>query len=219
MGSLSSQNQEKSICRLVEKDDFPEIIKLMKRLRIPIAGLYSRAIYTAICRQALKDDRIVFVVAENQGKLIGLVFAIIDRNRFLISFLLRNPLFALQILFRKFLRIMRIGVSERVPNPAQLEVIRKYLTTSHSGRSWWKDSSPQIAKAGFIAVDSKYRRSGVGFKLNRYRDKVLMERGVKRYDGIVELHRFPQIQLLYKTGFRIERRGNKFFVSKDLLLK
>ncbi len=135
MASLSSKNPEKSICRLLEKNDFRKVIELMKKLRIPLAGLYSRAIYTAIYRQALIDDRIVFVVAENQRKLIGLVIAIIDRNSFWISFLLRHPLFALQISFRKLLRLMGMGVSKRVPNSAKLEAVSKYLTTSHSERS------------------------------------------------------------------------------------
>ena len=106
--------------------------------------------------------------------------------------------FALQILFRKLLGLMGIGVSKRVPNSAQLEAISKYLTTSHSDRSWWKDSSPQIAKAVFLAIDPKYRRCGIGYELNRYRDKVLVERGVNRYDGFVEMHRIPQIHLLHK---------------------
>ncbi len=211
-----SQNSEKSICRLLQKNDFPQIIELMKKLRISIVGLYSRAIYTAIYHQALIDDRIVFVVAEKQRKLIGLVIAIIDRNSFLISFLLRHPLFALQIFFGKLLRLMGIGVSRRVPNSAQLEAVSKCLTTSHTDKSWWKDSSPRIAKAVFISIDPKYQGCGIGFELNRYRDKVLVERGVNRYDGIVEIHRIPQILLLHKTGFRIEKRGNKFFVSKDL---
>ena len=97
-----------------------------------------------------------------------------------------------------------------------LQFCTTYLTTSISNRSWWKDSSPQIAKALFLAIDPEYQRSGIGFLLNQFRDEVLVNRGVKRYDGIVEMHRIPQIHLLHKTGFQIQKRRNKFFVSKDL---
>jgi ribosomal protein S18 acetylase RimI-like enzyme len=204
----------KFTCRLLQRNDYPQIIELMHKLKIPVAGLYSKAIYTAIYRRALTDKRIVFVVVELQSKLIGLVIALIDRNSFWISFLLRHPLFAIQILFRKLFRFMEVGVTEIVPDPAHLEDINKYLTTSISDRSWWKDSSPQIAKALFLSIDPEYRKSGIGFLLNQYRDKVLVERGVKRYDGIVEIHRIPQIHLLHKAGFSIEKRGDRFFVSK-----
>jgi len=106
-------------------------------------------------------------------------------------------------------------VNGKTPDPEQLEAISKYFTTFRSGSSWL-ESSPQIAKAIFISVDPAYRGSGVGLELNQYRDKVFIERGVKRYDGYVEIQRVPQFHLLHKTGFQIERRGNKFFVSKYL---
>jgi len=188
----------------------------MKKLRIPIAGLYSKTIYTAICNKALTDNRIVFVVAENQRKLVGLVIAIIDRNRFLVSFLIKHPILALQIFFIKFLILIKARINGRKPNFAQMEYIKKYIKNSPSKRSWWKDSSPEIAKAVFISVVPEYRGRKIGLKLNRYRDEILVRRGVERYDGIVELHRIPQIRLLYKTGFYIERKGPKLFVSKDL---
>jgi ribosomal protein S18 acetylase RimI-like enzyme len=210
-----SQNSEELICRLIQKKDYPEIIKLMKDSNIPVAGLYCTSIYTAIYHQALTDDRIVFGVAEYDGKLIGLIIAIIDWNKFWTSFLTKHPLLALHILFVRLIRKAGIGVIKSDYDSEQLKAIEKYLTTSIANRSW-KDSSPQIAKAIFISVDPKYRGQKIGLELNRFRDKVFVERGVTRYDGWVEMHRIPQIHLLHKTGFLIERRGDKFFVSKDL---
>lgn len=208
-------DSKKPICRLVEKKDYPQIIDLMQNSKFSIAGLYSRSIFNAIYRQALTDNRIVFGVAEYENKLIGLVIAIIDWNKFWIFFLLGHPLLALHILFRQIIKKAGIGVIKKDYNSEQLNTIEKYLTTSISERSW-KDSSPQIAKAIFISVDPKYRGLKIGLDLNRFRDKVFIERGVKRYDGWVEIHRIPQLNLLHKTGFLIEKRGNKFFVSKDL---
>ena len=139
----------------------------------------------------------------------------ISRKNFLISFFLKHPILVIEMVFKKVFRKLGKSMNEKAPDPEQLETISKYLSPSHSGFSWW-DSSPEIAKAIFISVDPSYRGSGVGLELNQYRDKVFIERGVKRYDGYVEIHRVPQFHLLHKTGFRIERRGNKFFVSKKM---
>ena len=210
-----SQNPEKPICRLLQKSDYPEIIELMQKSNIPFGGLYSRAIYTALYRQALIDDKIVFGVAEYEGKLIGLVIALIDWNSFWISFLRRHPLLAAHIFTKRLMKKVGLKESKKDYDPEKLKEIDQYLTTSISDRCW-KDSSPQIAKAIFIAVDPEYRGLKIGYKLNRFRDTVFVDRGVKRYDGWVEMHRIPQLHLLHKTGFLIEKRGDKFFVSKDL---
>lgn len=213
---FNRQKIDEPVCRLLHQNDYHQIIVLMKKLNIPIADLHSKAIYDAIYRQALVDKRIVFAVVEQNETLIGLVIALIDRNRFWISFLLKHPQFIIQILYKKILRFVGIGVNKSIPDQSELEDIEKFLTTTISDRSWWKDSSPKIAKALFLAIDPDYRAKGIGYKLNQFRDKILVERGVIRYDGIVKLHRIPQIYLLHKTGFRIEKRGKLFFVSKDL---
>jgi len=78
---------DQTFCRLLQKKDYPQIVELMEKLRIPIFDLYSKAIYRSFSRQALKDEKIVFAVVERNNKLVGLVIALIDRNRFLVSFL------------------------------------------------------------------------------------------------------------------------------------
>jgi hypothetical protein len=190
----------------------------MEEIRPEIAGLFSRSMYTAICRQALVDERLVVTVAEDQGKLIGFTINIIDQNRFWISFLKKHPLLASRIAFRKFLNLMGLGVSARRLEPTQLEIINKYITPGPSGRSW-KDSSPRIAKAIFNGVAEQYRGSRtVGKELLSYRKEVLLERGVKRADGIILMHRIASVKLLHKQGGPIEKigKGDKLFVSVDL---
>ena len=211
----AAQNPEKPICRLLQAKDFPEIIGLMKKSNIPFGGLYSDAIYKALYRRALVDDKIVFGVAEYENKLIGMVIALIDWNRFWRSFLLRHPVLAMHIFSNRIMDKLGFKEGKKDVDPEKLKDIDQYLTTSISDRCW-KDSSPQIAKAIFIAVDPDYRGLKVGYQLNRFRDTVFIERGVKRYDGWVEMYRIPQLHLLHKTGFLIEKRGDKFFVSKDL---
>ena len=215
MTESAAPNSKDPIYRLLQKKDCPEVIDLMQKSNIPVGGLYCRSIYKALCRQALKDKRIVFGVVEYEFKLIGMIIAIIDWNRFWTLFLLRHPLLALRISFRRLLRKAGMGVAKIDYDEEQLKTVEPYLTNTLADRSW-KDSSPQIAKAIFLMVDPEYRRLKIGLGLNRLRDQILMERGVKRYDGWVEMHRIPQIHLLHKTGFLIDRRSDKFFVSKDL---
>ena len=218
MESPPPEGSVKPLCRMLDQDDLPEIIHLMEEIRPHIAGLCSRSIYTAICRQALVDERLVITVAEDRGKLIGFTINIIEQNRFWISFLTKRPLLASRIAFRKFLNLMGLGVSARKLEPAELEIINKYVSPGSSGRSW-KDSSPTIAKAIFIGVAEQYRGSKiVGKALLNYRKKVLLERGVKRADGIILMHRIASIKLLHKQGGRIERtgKGDRLFVSVDL---
>jgi GNAT superfamily N-acetyltransferase len=189
----------------------------MEEFRPSIVGLRSRALYTAICRQTLKDDRLVFIVAEARGKLIGFSTAIIDRNRFWISFLPKRPLLSVRIVFKMFLRLIRVGESERVPEPKELEMIKEYIAPTPPGRSWWGDSSPSIAKGLYMAVSKGHRGKGIGRELLRSRNKVLVERGVKRFDGITQTYNISQIQLFHSEGFRIERKGkdDKLFVTID----
>lgn len=216
--NLEKSAAEGALCRVLIKNDYPQVIDLMAKSKIPFAGLYSKAIYRAIYREALVDKKIMFVVAEHKKKLIGLVIAIINWKVFWVSFLLKHPILACQIVYNKLKKkMLHSAPKNEKPHITieQMNEIRQYLTDSIKDRSW-DDTSPEIAKAIFISVDPEYRRSGIGLKLNKYRDKVLIERGVKRYDGWVQAHRIPQLHLLHKTGFFIEKRGNSFFVSKDL---
>ena len=203
------------VCRLLQKDDYPEIVELMKKFHISIAGLYSSAVYTAFYRRAIVDDRVVFGVAEYEHKLVGLVIAIIDWNKFWPSFLFRHWLIALRIPFNKLADRLRKSESKPTYDPQKLKDVDQYLTTAIADRSW-NDSSPKIAKALYIAVDPNCRGLKIGYRLNRFRDTILIQRGVERYDGWVDSHSIPQLHLLHKTGFLIERRGDKFFVSKDI---
>jgi GNAT superfamily N-acetyltransferase len=209
------QRLRKLFCRLLRQDDLPEILSLLEEVRPEIAGLTTRTIYATICQKALIDERVVFVVAEGHGKLKGFAIAIIDRNCFWASFLCKHPLLALRIALRRFLRLTIVGRTKEVPDPKQLEIIEKCILSPPSDRSWWKDSSPQIAKGLFIAVHKKHQSKGIGRELLRYRDKVLEDRGVKRVDGIILMHRIPSVKLFYSEGFRIEKKNNRFFVTKD----
>jgi GNAT superfamily N-acetyltransferase len=218
MKSSRLQGTVKPVYRLLEQDDLPEIVHLIEEFRPTFARLRSRVLYAAICRQALIDERLVFIIAEARGELIGFSIAIIDRNRFWISFLPRYPLLSVRIVFKVFLKPIRVGESVRTPGPEELEIIKEYIAPSHSGRSWWRDSSPRIAKGLYIAVAEKYRGKGIGRQLLRSRNRVLVERGVKRFDGITHLYNIPQIHLFHSEGFRIERKGKggKLFVTIDL---
>lgn len=217
MESPQLKSSGKPLYRLLEQDDLPKILHLMEEFRPSIVGLRSRALYAAVCRQALRDDRLVFIVAETQGKLIGFSIAIIDRNQFWISLLPKHPLLSVRIVFKMFLRLIGVGKSARVPEPNELQMIKEYIAPTPSGRSWWGDSSPLIAKGLYMAVSKKHRGRGIGRELLRSRNKVSVERGVRRFDGITQTYNISQIHLFHSEGFRIERKGkdDKVFVTID----
>ena len=108
----------------------------------------------------------------------------------------------------------RIGYK---PDPEELEKVNKYIASFPSGRRWLSDSSPEIAKGIYTAVSPQYRRRGIATKLLHYRDSVLVERGVKRVDGRIEIRNVPQIRALHKEGGRIERSSDMLFVTRYLI--
>ena len=58
--------------RLLETKDFPEIIKVMEELNVPIAGMHSFCVYDKFCHYAMRNDKVIFVIAEIKSKIIGL---------------------------------------------------------------------------------------------------------------------------------------------------
>ena len=205
------------IYRLLGRNDLPEIIKLMEEIRPPVAGLRSRQIYAAICCAALKTDKVVFVVAEQETKLIGFAIAIIEYKRFWKIFLRNHILLALQIIVSKFVQFFQ---RKRKANASfESNTIRKYLYSRHPGhpeRSW-KDSSPFIAKSLYTGVRRNFRKRGIGKDLQKFRNHILAQRSVKRVDAKIDPQNIPSIRMHHATGTQIvQERSRMLFVTTDL---
>ena len=203
---------EELICRLLDKNDMPEIYDLMEEIRPPIAGLSSNAIYSAICCDALSIKNVVIVVAKEQEKLIGFNIAIIDLRHYWRSFPQRHLLLAIRIVVYRLLRLIRVGFNVVVPASDQPDLNNKYISSFPSNRSW-KDSTSLIAKIVYAGVAKQHRKKGVGEKLMKYLLRSLAKYGVRRVDAYINMANIPSIRLCYKMGYRIERMANGLFAS------
>jgi hypothetical protein len=187
----------------------------MKVIKPDIAGLHSEKLYDAICADALSDKRIVIVVAEKQSRLIGFNLTIIDRNRYWRLFIVKHPLFALQIALHRFLRLLKVSPVQKVTHSADPKDIRQYITTIPSGRSW-KDSSPEIAKLVMTALLKEHRGKRISVGFGAYVLDVLAHHNVRRVDTKIDPHNIPSIRFTYGLGFTIERTGERLFATIDL---
>ena len=199
--------------------DIDSVCMLMKDLQPNIGGSRDPSMYQALCREALSDKRVVFIVGEEQTKVIAFYIAVIDRNKWRLSFLSRHPLIVLKmVLKRTFNRLSKIskGVSgEQADVETKMPDISAYISPSTTNRSW-KDSSPQIAKLLFYGVAVTHRGKHVAKRLIEHMLRTLFERGVSRADAIILLHNIAEVRVVHGLGFNIYRQGGCLFVTKDL---
>jgi len=204
---------------MLEKGDIDKVTLTMKELQPNIGGSRDPSMYRSLCHEALLDKRVVFIVAEEQSKIIAFYLAIIDRNRWRITFMVRHPAIVTQMVFKRafnrFLKILKKVFGKTTGFETNMPDISMFVTPSLTNRSW-KDSSPKIAKLLFDGVAVNQRGRHIAKKLTEYMFKALAERGVSRADGIILLHNIAEIRVVHGLGFNIYRHGDSLFVTKDL---
>ena len=210
---------EAPIFRMLKKEDMESVLQLMQDLQPNIGGSRDPSMYRALCHEALIDKRVVFIVGEEQSKIIAFYLAIIDRNRWRLAFMLRHPLIVTQMTFKRaFNRLMKIS-RKRSGKTANLDMatpdISKYVSPSTTDRSW-RDSSPQIAKILFDGVAVSHQGRHIATGMRDYMYKVLAENGVRRVDAIILSNNIRPIRVAYKLGFNIYMEGGSLLVTKDL---
>jgi hypothetical protein len=207
--------------RLLKKNDLPQICTLMAQIKPPIAGLQSKSVYSAMCHDALKDKRLVFLVAEKNKELIGFTLAIIDRKNFWKAFTLRHPYLSARIFIVKFFKALRFKLaihrSTIIENENEHQnLIDKWIKSSKSvicGR--YADS--QIAHTQYTAVAEGYRKEGIGIELQNSRDRILKEIGVKQLCSNVNIKNIAGIIMNYRRGgWKAERKGYWIKMSRDI---
>ncbi len=204
---------------MLEKDDIKSVLKLMEEIQPNIGGSRDPSMYQALCHEALLDKRMVFIVGEEQSKIIAFYLAIIDRNRWRITFMFRHPFIVMQMVFeRTFKRLLKISkkAAHKIKDfENNMQDISMYLTSIPPSKSW-KDSSSRIAKLLYIAVGESHRGKSIAKRTWEYALDVLAKCGVERVDTEILLNNIPSIQLHKGLGFNIYRRGRSLFVTKDL---
>ena len=207
------------IFRVLEKDDIKSVLNLMEEIKPNIGGSRDLSLYHALCHEALLDKRVVFIVGEEQSKKIAFYLAIIDRDRWRMSFMFRHPLMVTKMIFnRTFNRLRKLlkAAGPKMGNfKSDMPDISMYIKLGSSNKSW-KDSSSRIAKLLYIAVSESHRGKSIAKEMWEYALKVLTDCGVIRVDTEILLNNIPSIRLHYGLGFYIYKQGGALFVTKDI---
>jgi RimJ/RimL family protein N-acetyltransferase len=188
---------------LIQKRDVPQLVKLLGEMEVPIAGCPSKRLYSIFCREAFANRDLVIVTAKTgSGRVVGFNISIINRRRFWMIFALKHPIATFQILLKKYSDKVRIKRNGGHATESVHDDIKKYLSTdSNSVR--WQDSGKEIAKIIYTGVHPDFRNRHVGTHIARYRNRVLLAKGVKRLDGTVSPKNIASIKLNHRLGVTI----------------
>lgn len=177
--------------------------RLLVRLAVAFAGVASPSLSEAICKESIRrGSPLILVVASRGDDVFGLAIAVRDHARFWKSFLVRHPLQALRVGWR------RTGMARHEHgiggghHPA--------LTPS------WSDAGPEIAKVLFIGVAPEDRREGCGQRLYAELFRHLRESGATRIDARIDIDNHASIRLHEATGWSVWRDGSSAFATRRL---
>jgi len=182
----------------LQPDNLVALVDLASSLHVAIAGLESRWLYGAICRDALDDGRVVCLVCEVDGQVAGFVMAVLDAAAYWKEFIIRRPFLAAHIfavrLWRKTAETA--GAGSAPPSG------RGLFETGQAPGSW-KESSDRIAKIQFIGVGPSFRGGGIGVELYRRLAVHLRELGLTRMDARIAADNPASIKLHHAAGWKL----------------
>lgn len=211
--------EKEPVFRQLEDRDIPNVLKLMIEISPNIGGARYPSLYHALCRESLIDKRVVFIVGEKQSDIVAFHIAIIDRDKWRKSFMMRHPLILARMALSRINHTLRRAVKkathQRKGLPKPIANIDEFVTPGNTNRSW-KDSSPQIAKVLFIGVAESQRGKRIIKSLYEYRDQVLAKRGVKRVDSVILSDNIKMIRASVRLGVSVYKRDGALMTTKDL---
>ncbi len=199
--------------QLINLEDLSNIYEFLNEIKPSIAGLNSNKIYSAICRDALHNNKMIIVTAKSKERVVGIVITLIDWKSYWKHFSMHHPVLAGEILIYRLRRILadrKVEVNESYQN----NFIDDLISPSNLSRSW-KDSLPCIAKVIFIGVRKDYRGKGIGKQLYNYLFKVLAEKGVIRVDACIDITNISSILFHSRMGWGIIKKTRELFCTID----
>ncbi|MFO7719172.1 MAG: GNAT family N-acetyltransferase [Gillisia sp.] len=216
--SIKTEKNSQLVFRLLKKNDLKNVLNLMSEIKPMIGGVRYRSFYYVICLEALSDKRVVFAVCEEKSKIVGFRIAIIDLYNWRRSLFYRHPLVGMMVVFtRIFNKILKQTRNRKkiIDKDFKIQAIKEFITTVPTDKSW-SDLSPEIAKGLFVGVAESHRGKHVGKQLVQYTNQIMAERGQRRIDGRILMNNVPSIRLHFGLGYEIYKKGNYFFVTKNL---
>lgn len=202
------------VCRVVQRDDYEQLLHLLGRIRPALGGFSSSSLYSALIESALRDPLVTICVARIDDSLVGYTIAIVDWDRFWRRFAFRHPIVAVRVALRKYLKRRRRRPRHPGGNAEQL--IQGQHAASGESIASWSDSSRRIAKILHTGVDQSVRSRGVGAALHRAVFAELSAVGVERLDARFDRENVASIRLHYKTGWSVRDDPDGLFATIDL---
>jgi len=171
-------------------------------------------IYRAISREALKNDKLIIVIAKDYKKIVGFNITVIDWKKFWYKFMHTYPLIAIELILKRTLVKIK-AIFKKKSKINNNEMIKEFLAKGPSNQSW-NESSPQIAKTIYTGVHVNYRKKGIGKNISTYRNRLLIDRGINRLDTMMNPANMAIIKMNYHLGYKIYREGGMLFGTKVL---
>jgi len=209
---VTGQGGEVQFRRMVAADR-PRLLQLLAVLRVPIAGSVSPAAHRALANAALRDPRLIVLLAERDGELVGVALGVLDPRRFWRQLALRNPaLIAERIpaLIRRRLRKRR-AEAQATADPDGLAELLSPATGRH-----WMESSPQVGHVSLVLLHPKLRGSGVSVPFMQRLLEELQSRGATRADARIARSNLASIRMCHRCGMSIELDGSNVLGTMDL---
>lgn len=184
----------------LEAPHIAALVDLQAELHVAFAGVESRPLYRALCRDALRGGRVVCLVALDDGQVAGFVTALIHAAAYWKEFARRRPLLALRILAGRLFRRKRASSS----------------ATGPAAPASWAESSDRIAKIQFIGVAPAFRGRGIGVELYRRLAAHLSERGLARIDARIAAGNAASVKLHRAAGWNLYPDADGFLAVYPL---
>lgn len=222
-----------AVFRPVEPADGPALVELMRRTGAHVAGARHDDLYGALLADSMgSDPRIVTVVAEVDGALVGFVSAIAsDARRYWRSLVCRHPSAAVGIARHRSRRLQRrvwsrsrrrvvdvtdAALTQPVDLPPEV-VARLGRRPPMSGSPRPGEQGAGIAWGLFMSIDQRMRGRGLGAHLFERLFAELRRGGAVRYDGTFPVDDPAAIRMHCRFPFTIYRTSSAYWGSLNLV--
>ena len=201
------------IIRPIKKNDHPQLINLFCLVPPTVARLKGKSVFNAIIKDALllKNVTIWLVLIEEQ--IVGYCIVAWNWKKFKKMFIIRHPLLAMNILYKRFTKKRRMGenqiltVSNTQLDSASLKGDKKFS---------YNHSKKNIGKIISIGIDPKERKKGLGGKLLKQLEIQYLKDGFERLDAHIGKNNTASVNMFRKAGWIIQEDKTGFFAFMEL---
>jgi ribosomal protein S18 acetylase RimI-like enzyme len=204
--------------RPVSMGDLSGMMSLLAETRPAIGRMSTDSSYRALMVESMKRRGLWWLVAVEEGTVIGFVVAHRRGRSFWRHFLLRHPALLLRLAADQTVQYFRHTLWYRKSKRAGSSAALAPADSEQSGPRW-SDDDPSVAKGVFIAVATQLRGRGVGGKLCDALVQTLAREGIARLDVHIDLDNDASVQMVQRVGWAVHREPSGYLGTVDLLGK